>query len=155
MPLRQSFCLLHLSLWQWTSWVWGLQIVIQPVNPLWSLYQHNSLLQSLLMPMSFLWNLFQPFQFSPETSPDLESTPESAPIREPSESTPETAPTWEPSDYTLELYFTLPLLHQACLVGESSFPAISSTWLHRYYLNWTELDNAITKFNNEMHSAEK
>ncbi len=26
--------------------------------------------------------------------------------------------------------------------------------LHRYYLNWTELDNAITKFNNEMHSAE-
>ncbi len=33
---------------------------------------------------------------------------------------------------------------------------ISSTiidWLHRYYLNWTELDNAITKFNNEMHSA--
>ncbi len=118
--------------------------------------------------MSFLWNLFQPFQFSPETSPDLESTPESAPIREPSESThesapvqkslestPETAPTWEPSDYTLELYFTLPLLPQACLVGESSFPAISSTWLHRYYLNWTELDNAITKFNKEMHSAEK
>ncbi len=42
----------------------------------------------------------------------------------------------------------------ACLVGESSFPAISSTWLHRYYINWTELDNAITKFNNEMHSAD-
>ncbi len=40
------------------------------------------------------------------------------------------------------------------LVGESSFPAKSSTWLHRFYLNWTELDNAITKFNNEMHSAE-
>ncbi len=33
-------------------------------------------------------------------------------------------------------------------------PAKSSTWLHRYYLNWTELDNAITKFNNEMHSAD-
>ncbi len=34
---------------------------------------------------------------------------------------------------------------------------ISSTiidWLHRYYLNWTKLDNAITKFNNEMHSAD-
>ncbi len=30
----------------------------------------------------------------------------------------------------------------------------SSTWLHRYYLNWTKLDNAITKFNNEMHSAD-
>ncbi len=29
-----------------------------------------------------------------------------------------------------------------------------STWLHRYYLNWTKLDNAITKFNNEMHSAD-
>ncbi len=23
-------------------------------------------------------------------------------------------------------------------------------WLHRYYLNWTELDDAITKLNNEM-----
>ncbi len=72
------------------------------MNPLWSLYQHNSLLQSLLMPMSFLWNLFQSFQFSPETSPDLESTPESAPIREPSEFTPEFAPTWEPSESTHE-----------------------------------------------------
>ncbi len=49
---------------------------------------------------------------------------------------------------------SLPLSPLACLVGESTFPAISSTWLHRYYLNWTELDNAITKFNNEMHSAE-
>ncbi len=51
---------------------------------------------------------------------------------------------------------SLPLSPLACLVGESSssFPAKSSTWLHRYYLNWTELDNAITKFNNEMHSAE-
>ncbi len=34
--------------------------------------------------------------------------------------------------------------------GDTSFPAISSTWLHRYYLNWTELDNAITKFNNSI-----
>ncbi len=49
---------------------------------------------------------------------------------------------------------SLPLSPLACLVGESSFSAKSSTWLHRYYLNWTELDNAITKFNNEMHSAE-
>ncbi len=33
---------------------------------------------------------------------------------------------------------------------------ISSTIidLHRYYLIWTKLDNAITKFNNEMHSAD-
>ncbi len=29
-----------------------------------------------------------------------------------------------------------------CLVGDTSFPAISSTLLHRYYLNWTELDDA-------------
>ncbi len=49
---------------------------------------------------------------------------------------------------------SLPLSPLACSVGESSFPATSSTWLHRYYLNWTELDNAITKFNNEMHSAD-
>ncbi len=42
----------------------------------------------------------------------------------------------------------------ACLVGDTSFPAQSSTWLHRYYLNWTKLDDAITKFNNEMPSAE-
>ncbi len=33
-------------------------------------------------------------------------------------------------------------------------PATSPTWLHRYYLNWTELDDAITKFNNEMPLAE-
>ncbi len=50
---------------------------------------------------------------------------------------------------------SLPLSPLACLVGDTSFPAQSSTWLHRYYLNWTELDNAITKFNNEMHSADK
>ncbi len=49
---------------------------------------------------------------------------------------------------------SLPLSPLACLVGDTSFPAKSSTWLHRYYLNWTELDNAITKFNNEMHSAD-
>ncbi len=49
---------------------------------------------------------------------------------------------------------SLPLSPLACLVGDTSFPAKSSTWLHRYYLNWTELDNAITKFNNEMHLAE-
>ncbi len=49
---------------------------------------------------------------------------------------------------------SLPLSPVACLVGDTSFPAQSSTWLHRYYLNWTKLDNAITKFNNEMHSAD-
>ncbi len=49
---------------------------------------------------------------------------------------------------------SLPLSPLACLVGESSFPAKSSTWLNRYYLNWTELDDGITKFNNEMPSAE-
>ncbi len=49
---------------------------------------------------------------------------------------------------------SLPLSPLACLVGDTSFPAQSSTWLHRYYLNWTELDNAITKFNNEMYSAD-
>ncbi len=48
---------------------------------------------------------------------------------------------------------SLPEATLACLVGDSSFPAMSSTWLHRYYLNWTELDNAITKFNNERPSA--
>ncbi len=49
---------------------------------------------------------------------------------------------------------SLPLSPLACLVGDTSFPAQSSTWFHRYYLNWTKLDNAITKFNNEMHSAD-
>ncbi len=48
---------------------------------------------------------------------------------------------------------SLPLSPLACSVGDTSFPAQSSTWLHRYYLNWTKLDNAI-KFNNEMHSAD-
>ncbi len=50
---------------------------------------------------------------------------------------------------------SLPLSPLACSVSDTSFPAQSSTWLHRYYLNWTKLDNAITKFNNEMHSADK
>ncbi len=50
---------------------------------------------------------------------------------------------------------SLPLSPVACLVGDTSLAAQSSTWLHRYYLNWTKLDNAITKFNNEMHSADK
>ncbi len=49
---------------------------------------------------------------------------------------------------------SLPLSRLACLVGDTSFPAISLTWLHRYYLNWTELDNDITEFNNEMPSTE-
>ncbi len=42
----------------------------------------------------------------------------------------------------------------ACLVGDTSFPAISSTWLNRNFLNWTELDDAITEFNNEMPLTE-
>ncbi len=49
---------------------------------------------------------------------------------------------------------SLPLSPLACLVGDTSFPVISSTWLHGYYLNWTELDDAITEFNNEMTSTE-
>ncbi len=49
---------------------------------------------------------------------------------------------------------SLPLSPLACSVGDTSLAAQSSTWLHRYYLNWTKLDNAITKFNNEMHSAD-
>ncbi len=48
----------------------------------------------------------------------------------------------------------LPLLPLACLVGDTSFPAISSTWLNRNFLNWTELDDAITEFNNEMPLTE-
>ncbi len=51
-------------------------------------------------------------------------------------------------------FSSLSLSPLACLVGDTSFPAISPTWLHRYYLNWTKLDNAITEFNNEMHSAD-
>ncbi len=49
---------------------------------------------------------------------------------------------------------SLPLSPLACLVWDTSFPAISSTWWHRYYFNWTELDNDITEFNNEMPSTE-
>ncbi len=49
---------------------------------------------------------------------------------------------------------SLPLSPLACLVGESSFPAILSTSLHRYHLNWTKLDDDITEFNNEMPSTE-
>ncbi len=37
----------------------------------------------------------------------------------------------------------------------SSDITLISTWLHRYYLNWTELDNAITEFNNQMPLTEK
>ncbi len=50
---------------------------------------------------------------------------------------------------------SLPLSPLACLVGDTSFLAISSTSLHRYYLKWTELDDAITEFNNEMALTEK
>ncbi len=47
---------------------------------------------------------------------------------------------------------SLPLSPLACFVGDTSFPAISSTWSHRYYLNWIELDDTITKFNNEIET---
>ncbi len=49
---------------------------------------------------------------------------------------------------------SLPLSPLVCLVGDTSFPAISSTWLNRNFLNWTELDDAITEFNNEMPLTE-
>ncbi len=49
---------------------------------------------------------------------------------------------------------SLPLSPLACLVGGTAFPAISSTWLHRYYLNWTELDDDITEFNDELPLTE-
>ncbi len=50
---------------------------------------------------------------------------------------------------------SLPLSPLASLVGDTSFPAISPTWLHKYYLNWTELDDDITEFNNEMPLLKK
>ncbi len=43
---------------------------------------------------------------------------------------------------------SLPLSPLAFLFGDTSFPAISSTLLHRYYFNWTELDDAINDINN-------
>ncbi len=49
---------------------------------------------------------------------------------------------------------SLPLSPPVCLVGDTSFPPISSTWLHRYYLIWTELDDPIIEFNNEMPLTE-
>ncbi len=39
-------------------------------------------------------------------------------------------------------------------VRDTSFPAISLTWLHRYYLKWTELDDDIIEFNKEMPLTE-
>ncbi len=50
---------------------------------------------------------------------------------------------------------SLSLSPLASLVGDTSFPSISPTWLHRYYLNWTELDDDITEFNTEMPLTEK
>ncbi len=61
---------------------------------------------------------------------------------------------WSQWDKKCSVFGSLPLSPLTCLAGDTSFPAISSTSLHRYYLNWTELDDAITKFNNEMPSAE-
>ncbi len=46
---------------------------------------------------------------------------------------------------------SLPLSPLACLVGDTSFPAIS---LIVNFLNWTELDDAIKEFNNEMPLTE-
>ncbi len=53
----------------------------------------------------------------------------------------------------MEFWF-LAVVSSGLLSWDTSFPAISSTWLHRFYLNWTELDDAITEFNNEMPSTE-
>ena len=50
---------------------------------------------------------------------------------------------------------SLPQSPLACLVGNTYYPAISLTWLHRYYLNWTELDDDITEFNEELPLTEK
>ncbi len=55
-----------------------------------------------------------------------------------------------PKDFFLHFchrwsFGSLPLSPLACLVGDISFLAILSTWLHRYYLNWTELDNDINE----------
>ncbi len=69
-----------------------------------------------------------------------------------------TGPPTEPGFYQVffSLFYhrwsfgSLPLSPLACLIWDTSFPAVSPTWLHRYYLNWTELDDAITEFNNEM-----
>ncbi len=47
-------------------------------------------------------------------------------------------------------FSSLTLSPLACLVADTSFPVISPTWLHRYYLNWTELNDDTTEFNNEM-----
>ncbi len=52
-------------------------------------------------------------------------------------------------------FVSLLLSPLAFLVGDTSFAATSPTWLHRYYLNWTELNDAITEFNNEMPLTEK
>ncbi len=48
---------------------------------------------------------------------------------------------------------SLPLSPLACLVGDTSFPAISSTWLNKLFeLNWA--GRCITEFNNEMPLTE-
>ncbi len=39
--------------------------------------------------------------------------------------------------------------------GPPTEPGLSQDLLHRYYLNWTKLDDDITEFNNEMHLTEK
>ncbi len=72
-----------------------------------------------------------------------------------------TAPPTEPgfsqgffSVLTLMEFWFLAAVASGLLSWDTSFPAISLTWLHRYYLNWTDLDDAITKFNNEMPSTE-
>ncbi len=53
----------------------------------------------------------------------------------------------------MEFWF-LAAVASSCLVGDTSFPAMSSTSLHSNFFNWTELDDDITEFNNEMPSAE-
>ncbi len=53
----------------------------------------------------------------------------------------------------MEFWF-LAAVASGLLSWEHFFPAILSTWLHRYYLNWIELDDAITELNNEMPLTE-
>ncbi len=63
--------------------------------------------------------------------------------------------------YCLSLELCSILLGQRCkykilfsYLIDFPFPAISSTWLHRYHLNWTELDDNITEFNDELTLTE-
>ncbi len=58
--------------------------------------------------------------------------------------------TWWTQAHAVRNHFNQFIGHTvACLVGDTSFPAISSTWLNRNFLN-----RCITEFNNEMPLTE-